>query len=294
MDITQYFDLDLTTLLIATTVLGLVVGSFLNVVIYRLPLMMQRENYNYCAELFACADKQVEEQAKQPLYFNLAYPASHCPACKHTLSVWENIPIVSYWRQKGRCIQCKTKISVRYPLVEFSSACLSLVTAWQIGADAALLPALCLTWALLALSLIDFDHQLLPDDITLPFIWIGVICSFFALYTDLHSSVIGVMVGYLSLWSLYWAFKLLTGKEGMGYGDFKLLAMLGAWLGWQSLPLILLLSSVAGTLIGIGLILIKKHDRNIPIPFGPYLAIAGWVALLWGPALNQAYYSISF
>lgn len=290
MNIFQYLALDTVSLFIAVGLLGLVVGSFLNVVIYRLPLMMQREELNYCAEVLDCAEREQKKTGIQD-NLNLAYPASHCPKCGHPLKIWENIPLVSFLLQKGRCNHCQTPISTRYPLVELAAAVLAIIVAWQSGATVGLLPILLLTWALLALSLIDVDHQILPDNITLPFLWLGLLCNTFGLYTDLHSSVIGAVLGYLSLWSLYWGFKLLTGKEGMGYGDFKLFALFGAWLGWQALPLILLLSSVAGAIIGISLILLKKHQWSAKLPFGPYLAIAGWIALLWGETLNQVYLS---
>lgn len=290
MDIFLYFASDMTSLLIFVGLLGLVVGSFLNVVIYRLPLIMQKEELDYCADILDCtANNDKKTIAEDNL--NLAYPASHCPKCGHSLKPWENIPVLSFLLQKGRCNHCHTAISIRYPLVELSSTILVLAVAWQFGASVALLPVLLLTWALLVLSLIDIDHQILPDNITQPFLWLGLLCNLFGLYTDLHSSVIGSMVGYLSLWSVYWAFKLLTGKEGMGYGDFKLFALFGAWLGWQALPMILLLASVAGAVIGISLILLKKHEWSAKLPFGPYLAIAGWIALLWGDSLNQIYWS---
>jgi len=282
MDYLHAFTLDQTSLFIAVGILGLVVGSFLNVVIYRLPIMMMRENYDYCLETFAC--KANKEQSFPSL--NLAYPASHCPSCKHVLRFWENIPVLSFIWQKGRCTQCKTRISIRYPLVEISSAILALTVAWHFGATVALLPAILLVWALLVLGLIDWDHQLLPDNITLPFLWLGLLCNLWGFYTDLQSSVIGAMIGYMSLWGVYWGFKLLRGKEGMGYGDFKLFALLGAWLGWQSLPIILLLASVAGTIVGISLVLFRQHDKNIPISFGPYLATAGYLTLLWGEQLQ--------
>jgi len=288
MDIVSYFELNPTAFFISITLLGLIVGSFLNVVIYRLPKMMQKEEFSYCAEIL---NVSIENKKELPNTLNLAYPASHCPKCGHSLRAWENIPLISYLLQKGRCKHCQTSISVRYPLIELTSSILVIAVAWQFGIHPELLPALLLTWALLVLSLIDVDHQILPDSITQPFLWLGLLCNVFNLYTDLHSSVIGAMVGYLSLWSVYWVFKLLTGKEGMGYGDFKLFAVFGAWLGWQALPIILLLSSITGALVGIILILFKKHEWGAKIPFGPYLAISGWVVLLWGNILNQMYWA---
>jgi leader peptidase (prepilin peptidase)/N-methyltransferase len=263
-------------LFLATGLLGLVVGSFLNVVVYRLPKMMARQERYDCQTL-------LNDEPLAPLPpFNLSVPPSHCPHCRHPISAWENIPIFSYLIQKGRCRHCQHKISARYPLVELCAAILALMVTWQLGFVASLLPSLLLTWTLLALSLIDFDEQLLPDDITLPLLWLGLLLNIFHVYTDLTSAVIGAIAGYLSLWTVYQLFKLITGKEGMGYGDFKLFAALGAWLGWQALPMILLLSSLVGTVLGVALIVFRGHDKNIPIPFGPYLACAGWLALLWG------------
>jgi len=271
--------------LVAASLLGLAVGSFLNVVVYRVPKMLDFEWRTQCAELLACAEKQ-PAQAES---LNLAWPASHCPHCAHPIKAWENIPILSYLLQNGRCTACHTPISLRYPLVEAITALITLWVSWHFGLGWPLLGALLLSWMLIALTLIDFDHQLLPDNMTLPLLWLGLLLSIFQVYTDMQSSLMGAMIGYLFLWSVYWGFKLLTGKEGMGYGDFKLFAALGAWFGWQSLLLILLLSSVVGAIIGITLILLRGHDKNIPIPFGPYLACAGWVYLMWGNSLMHSY-----
>jgi len=271
--------------LVAASLVGLAVGSFLNVVVYRIPKMLDFEWRTQCAELLACAEKQ----PTQAEYLNLAWPASHCPQCAHPIKAWENIPVLSYLLQNGRCTACDTPISLRYPLVEAITALITLWVSWHFGLGWPLLGALLLSWTLIALTLIDFDHQLLPDNMTLPLLWLGLLFSIFQVYTDIQSSLIGAMIGYLFLWSVYWGFKLLTGKEGMGYGDFKLFAALGAWFGWQSLLLILLLSSVVGASIGITLILLRGHDKNIPIPFGPYLACAGWVYLMWGSSLMHTY-----
>ena len=280
----------------AVTLLGLTVGSFLNVVIYRLPRMMQDSWHTQCQELLNAEQEQQAEQSSAEAVknkYNLVVPRSACPSCGHKITALENIPVISYLFLKGKCSSCETPISIRYPILEIFTAVLSVIVAahfgfgWQCGA------ALLLTWALICLSVIDFDHKLLPDDITLPFLWLGLLVNINGLFTDINASVIGAIAGYLSLWSVYWLFKLLTGKEGMGYGDFKLLAMLGAWLGWQSLPGIVLLSSFVGALIGISLVLFRGRDKNIPIPFGPYLAIAGWIYLLWGENLTQWYFSIS-
>jgi leader peptidase (prepilin peptidase) / N-methyltransferase len=270
--------------IICTTLLGLCVGSFLNVVIYRLPVMMKRE---WQAEIDEFQGKEPTKKA----HFNLMVPHSACPNCKHSIKAWQNIPVISYLLLQGKCANCKTKISARYPSIELITAALSGVVAWQIGFGYAALSLLFLTWALIALSMIDIDEQLLPDQITLPLLWLGLICNSFNIFTDLHSAVFGAIAGYLSLWCVFWLFKVLTGKEGMGYGDFKLLAVLGAFFGWQALPVIILLSSVVGAVVGIAGILILGRDKNIPIPFGPYLAAAGWIAALWGNQLSAAYFA---
>ena len=263
--------------------LGLIVGSFLNVVVYRLPLMMESQWRRDCCELLEVDEKEDE------IKLTLSTPNSHCPHCKAPVKPWHNIPVLSYVALRGRCANCGAKISLRYPLVELVTGLMTLALGIMMGASLAMVGALFLTWALITLTLIDVDHQLLPDDITLPLLWLGLVFNLFATYTTLSSAVIGAIAGYGILWSVYWGFKLLTGKEGMGYGDFKLLAALGAWLGWQSVPLIILLSSLVGAIIGIGLILLKKRGKDIPMPFGPYLAIAGWVALLWGDTIMTAY-----
>ena len=263
-------------------VLGLLVGSFLNVVIHRLPLMMER---GWQAQ---CKDYLGESPAEQdPL--TLAEPASHCPHCGHKIRFYENIPVLSYLWLRGKCSSCRQAISIRYPLIELLTGVMSAVIAWHFGFGWQAGTALLLTWALIALSMIDADHQLLPDAITLPFLWLGLTLSLFPVFADMRSSLIGVIAGYLSLWTVYQLFKLLTGKEGMGFGDFKLLALLGAWLGWQSLPMIILLSSLVGAVLGGAMIAIQGRDRAQPIPFGPYLAIAGWIALLWGERISSAY-----
>ena len=269
--------------ILSAGVLGLIVGSFLNVVIHRLPQMMEREWRAQCAELSGAP------QTPAPTCFDLLHPPSHCPHCQRHVRPLENIPLLSYLWLRGRCAGCSAHISLRYPIVEVSTALLSALVAWHFGATAAGLAALPLTWALIALSVIDFDHQLLPDSITLPFLWGGLGLSLFGVFVDSETAIIGALAGYLSLWSVYIVFKLVTGKQGMGHGDFKLLAMLGAWLGWQALPVIILLSSLLGALVGIALIVIRGRDKNVPIPFGPYLALAGWISLLWGKDLTQAY-----
>jgi len=271
---------------LAAGVLGLIVGSFLNVVIHRLPIMMERDWAAQCAELRGEAPPVFE-----PL--SLARPRSRCPRCGHAITAVENIPVLSWLLLRGRCKGCAAPISFRYPLVEALTGLLFAFAAWHFGFAAAGLGALVFLAALVALTGIDFDTQLLPDDITLPLLWLGLALNAFGVYTDLKSAVIGAMAGYLSLWAVYWAFKLITGKEGMGYGDFKLLAALGAWLGWQVLPLTVLLSSLVGAVVGIALMVIARHGRNVPIPFGPYLAAAGAIALFWGRPLTHAYLGIN-
>ncbi|UCV15802.1 prepilin peptidase [Quatrionicoccus australiensis] len=273
----------LTGLAVMAGLLGLCIGSFLNVVIYRLPKMMEREWQVQCAEL-----RGETLPDEEPL--TLAKPGSRCPACGHRISALENIPIISYLLiLKGKCAGCSAPISARYPVIEALTALLSAYTVWHFGPTIQAAGALLLVWALISLAMIDFDTQLLPDAITLPLLWLGLAFNLGTTYTDLATSVIGAMAGYLALWSVFWLFKLATGKEGMGYGDFKLLAALGAWLGWQMLPTIILLSSVVGASVGIALIVFGRHGRNIPIPFGPYLAAAGGIALFWGPALTERY-----
>ena len=262
--------------------LGLCVGSFLNVVIHRLPRMMEREWHAQCADLRGETPSPAE-------VLSLARPRSRCPSCGHQITVLENIPIVSYLILRGKCSKCAAPISARYPVVEAATGLLSAYAAWHFGPTPQALGALIMLWALIALTAIDLDTQLLPDSITLPLLWIGLALNLAGTYVDISSAVIGAMVGYLTLWSVFWLFKLATGKEGMGYGDFKLLAALGAWLGWQMLPVIILLSSIVGAVVGICLIVFSRHGRNTPIPFGPYLAAAGIIALFWGPQLTRSY-----
>lgn len=264
-------------------ILGLLVGSFLNVVIYRLPVMMQNSWRSDCREYLQLPAEQPTDS------FNLLWPGSRCPVCKTEIKAYQNIPVISYIFLRGKCAHCATSIPLRYPAIEAFSGLCSAIVAWQFGYGMPMLFALLLTWSLIALSFIDIDHQLLPDTITLPLLWLGLLLSLFSVYTDSHASIIGAAAGYLSLWSIYHLFKLLTGKEGMGYGDFKLLALLGAWIGWHYLPLIILLSSLVGAVIGMGMVLFRKHDASNPIPFGPYLAAAGWIALIWGNEINRLY-----
>ena len=262
---------------------GLLVGSFLNVVIHRLPKMLEQSWADECSAL------RGEEPAERPKY-NLVVPRSACPACRHQITALENIPVVSWLLLRGKCSSCGVKISGRYPLIEIVAALLALAAAIHFGATPQAVAVIGLLWVLLALTAIDIDTQLLPDNLTLPLLWAGLIVNSFGLFIPLSTALWGAILGYLVLWSVYWAFKLVTGKEGMGYGDFKLLAALGAWLGWQMLPVIILLSSVVGAIVGISLIVLRGRDRNIPIPFGPYLAGAGALAVFFGNALVGAYF----
>ena len=263
---------------------SLLVGSFLNVVIHRLPIMMERAWKRDCAESMGQESAAVDDAV-----FNLVKPASCCPSCQAPIRAWQNIPVLSFLIQRGKCANCKASISWQYPLVELATAVLSAFVILHFGLTAQGLFAVLLTWGLIALTAIDFRTQLLPDAITLPLLWLGMLLSLWHVYVPPHTAIIGAVAGYLSLWSIYWLFKLITGKEGMGYGDFKLLGALGAWLGWQQLPVIILLSSVVGTVIGIGMIVTRGQDRSVPIAFGPFIAIAGWIALLWGDELLQGY-----
>lgn len=269
--------------------IGLLVGSFLNVVIYRLPIMMQKSWRKECTEYLGLDAELLP--VEEP--FNLVLPLSRCPGCNMPIKPYQNIPVISYIFLRGKCAKCKNPISLRYPIIEAFTAITSTLIAWHFGFAPQTGFALLLTWSLIALSFIDLDHQLLPDSITLPTLWLGLFLSVFGLFTDSHASIIGAIAGYLVLWGIFHLFKLLTGKEGMGYGDFKLLALFGAWLGWQSLPAIILLSSLVGAVVGIAMIIFSRHDRNTPIPFGPYLAAAGWIALLWGADINQLYLKVA-
>lgn len=268
------------------TIVGLMIGSFLNVVIYRLPEMIKRSWLQQCAEL------RGETVELQPT-FNLITPRSACIHCGHRITALENIPILSYLALRGRCSQCGTPISLRYPAVEVITACMSGFVAWHFGVSFVTLAALIFVWALITLAAIDLNTQLLPDDITLPLLWLGLLINMNKNgFTDIHSAIIGAVAGYLSLWLVYWGFKLITGKEGMGYGDFKLLSAVGAWLGWNMLPLIILFSSLVGAGMGIGLIIAAKLKKNVPISFGPYLVGGALIALFWGEKLNHAYFGL--
>ncbi|MFZ6687979.1 prepilin peptidase [Undibacterium sp. SXout11W] len=263
-------------------IFGLLIGSFLNVVIFRLPKMMQRESDNYIAH-----------ETGQPLphttTYNLVVPRSACPHCGRQISAMENIPVISYLAIGGKCRGCKAPISIRYPIVELVSGLLAAAMIWHFGSGIAGLSAMLFCFLLIAMTMIDADTHLLPDDLTLSLLWVGLLINLTGTFTSLPSAVIGAIAGYLSLWSIYWLFKLITGKEGMGYGDFKLLAALGAWMGWSMLPVIILLSSAVGAVIGVAMIVLTKMGKDTPLPFGPYLAGAGLIALIWGKQLTQLY-----
>jgi leader peptidase (prepilin peptidase)/N-methyltransferase len=261
---------------------GLIVGSFLNVIIHRLPKMLERQWRSECAELAGTPSPPAER-------YDLVKPRSACPKCGHMIPAIENIPLASYLFLGGKCSQCRAPISLRYPVVEALSGALAGYIAWRYGLSTAMLGALLFTWAMIALAFIDLDTFYLPDSITLPLLWAGLLFNAGGTFTDLHSAVIGAAAGYVALWAVFWAFKLATGKEGMGYGDFKLLAAIGAWLGWKMLPLTILASSMVGATVGIALIVFAKHARERPIPFGPYLAAAGLIAMFWGERINQQY-----
>jgi leader peptidase (prepilin peptidase) / N-methyltransferase len=271
---------------VIAAIFGLLIGSFLNVVIHRLPIMMQRESDNYVAH-----------ESGQPLphtdRYNLVVPRSACPQCKHQIGALENVPVLSYLALRGKCASCKTPISARYPIVEAFTGAVSALLIWHFGSGWAGLATLVFAYLLIAMTFIDADTQLLPDDLTLSLLWIGLLLNLAGLFVPLSEAVIGAAAGYLSLWLIYWAFKLLTGKEGMGYGDFKLLAALGAWLGWKMLPVIILFSSLVGAVVGIALIVFARRGRDIPIPFGPYLAAAGLLALLYGHRIMETYFDFA-
>ena len=272
-------------------VFSLLVGSFLNVVIYRLPIMLEREWRAQCEETVASPPGDLPAEP-----FNLMVPRSRCPSCKHQITALQNIPILSYLVLRGKCANCRTPIPLRYPLIEFCTALLTAVVAWRFGFGWEAGAAILLTWSFIAISVIDFDHQIIPDTISLPLVWVGLGLSLFhpvagadALFIDPKTAIIGALAGYLSLWSVYQLFKLMTGKEGMGYGDFKLLAVIGAWLGWQMILPVILLSAVVGAIVGIALIVLQGRDRSTPIPFGPYLAAAGWIGMMWGQQIVTGY-----
>ena len=292
MSLIQVLQNQAVTLAAVCALVGLVVGSFLNVVVHRLPKMLERDWDGQAADVLehkGLPDIAKKLRGSDVYRYNLMTPASTCPHCGHNIRAYENIPIFSYVFLRGRCSSCKSAITIRYPIVEAISGILAGYIGWRFGLTWAMAGALIFAWALIALTAIDIDTQLLPDDITLPLLWLGLLVNLNNGFTPLSSAVIGAVAGYLSLWAVYWLFKLTTGKEGMGYGDFKLLGAIGAWLGWKMLPVVILLSSLVGAGVGIALIVFTRHGRNTPIPFGPYLAAAGLIALFWGDAINRTY-----
>jgi leader peptidase (prepilin peptidase)/N-methyltransferase len=284
MSITELFHLHPLLVGSGIVLLSLMVGSFLNVVIYRLPVMMERD---WKAEASALLD--IEPDDEKPETFNLAFPNSHCPQCNTAIKFWQNIPVFSYLLLRGKCGNCQSPISKRYPIVEAVTALLAAIIVWQLNTIPEIMAALVFTWTLICLTMIDIDHKLLPDQITLPLLWLGLMVNSFEMFAPFMDAFWGAVAGYLILWSVYWIFKLITGKDGMGFGDFKLLAALGAWMGWQALPLILIFSSLVGTIIGIAILTINKQGRETTLPFGPYLAVAGWITFLWGEQITSAY-----
>jgi len=278
--------MDEAVIVLAGLVAGLLVGSFLNVVIYRLPQILMRQWRQECHEHLGLP---LEEEEK----LSLAFPASRCPSCGAAIRAWQNIPVISYLLLGGKCSSCKTKIPLRYPVVELLTGLLTALAIWQFGFTLQGIAAVVFLWFLVALTFIDLDHHLLPDNMTLPLVWIGLLLNTQSVFTDPLSSIYGAVAGYLVLWGVYHLFRILTGKEGMGYGDFKLLAAFGAWFGWQLLPQIIIVSSLAGAVIGITLILVRRHEQGKPIPFGPYLAVAGVIALFFGPQINHWYLALT-
>jgi leader peptidase (prepilin peptidase)/N-methyltransferase len=299
MDMQLFFQEHQAISLSAIVLLGLAIGSFLNVVIYRLPIMMKQQWRDQCLQLLDCSTGSGEDSADTEMQshdeeeITIVTPRSRCPHCGHQINAIENIPLLSYIMLRGRCRHCHAGISIRYPLVETATAFLSVIVVWHFGLGWTTMAALMFTWSLIALSVIDLDCQLLPDSITLPLLWLGLAVNLFGIFTDINSSVVGAIAGYTSLWLVYLLFKWATGKEGMGYGDFKLLAAIGAWSGWQALPMVILLSAFLGAAIGIGLIILKGRDRNVPIPFGPFLSAAGWLSILWGEQIKGVYWAIT-
>jgi leader peptidase (prepilin peptidase)/N-methyltransferase len=282
MSLIQSFQAFPALFVTAVTVMSLAIGSFLNVVIHRLPKMLERQWRDELSELNG------QEVAAGPRY-NLMVPRSACPACGHAIGALENVPLISYFALRGKCAGCKARISPRYPLVEALTGALSGYIAWRYGFTWQTLALLVFVWSMIALAFIDLDTFYLPDDITLPLVWAGLLANMGGLFVDLQSAVIGAIAGYLALWIVFWGYKVATGKDGMGYGDFKLLAAIGAWLGWKMLPVVILLSSLVGAIVGISLIVFARHGRNVPIPFGPYLVLGGLIALFWGDQLLHYY-----
>ena len=284
--------LSATALAIAAFPFGLIIGSFINVVILRFPEQLKNSWRRESEDFLGLTNALAEESAEPEEVLSLSAPASRCPSCGVPIKPWHNIPLVSYVLLRGKCKACSTPISIQYPLVELVSALATAFIVFQFGQS--LMAAYCLmfTWVLIALTGIDFREQLLPDQITLPLLWLGLFANLNGTFVPLNEAVVGALAGYLSLWSVFWLFKLITGKEGMGYGDFKLLAALGAWMGWQMLPLIIILSTFVGALVGVAGLLMNTRERQVPMAFGPFLAMAGWIALIWGDKILGSYLSV--
>lgn len=292
-DLITMFELSPTSYYVTVAVFALTIGSFLNVVIYRFPKILEQDWYEECREFLADELKEpASTNAQSITKTTLSTPASSCPNCQHRIRFYENIPVISWLFLKGKCSQCHQGISIRYPIIETATAILSVIVAQHFGVTYLALFVLILTWGLICLTMIDFDHMLLPDQITYPLLWLGLLVNTQALIVPLDQAVVGAVAGYMSLFTVMWLFKLITGKEGMGHGDFKLLAVFGAWMGWQLLPLLILMASAVGAVIGISLMVFKNHQREQAIPFGPYLAIAGWICLLWGESVWHWYLNL--
>jgi len=289
-EVIMMFELYPSSFYLTVLFFSLTIGSFLNVVIYRLPKMLEQGWYQECREFLADEIKKPAKETQTNI--TLSKPNSTCPHCDHQIRFYENVPILSWLFLKGKCSQCKNKISIRYPLVEASTAALSLIIAYTYGVNSLTFFVLILTWTLICLTMIDFDHMLLPDQLTFPLLWLGLLININGAIVPLEQAVIGAVAGYMSLYSVFWLFKFFTGKEGMGHGDFKLLAVFGAWLGWQLLPLLILMASAVGAIIGISLIIFKGHQRQQAIPFGPYIAISGWLTMLFGNDIWQWYLAL--
>ncbi len=290
MFIVSYLEMHTTALMITTGLFGLIFGSFINVVIHRLPIMLKTLWHTNSLDYLG---QQPKPPIEQPNRFNLKTPRSHCPKCKKNIRWWHNIPLLSFIVLRGHCYYCHAKISWRYPVVELLTALLSAFLAWYFFATWELILALLFTWSLLALTFIDIEHHILPDHLTLPMLWIGLFVNIFGMFTATQDAIIGAMLGYLSLWFVAWIYRSLTHRDGVGQGDFKLLAAMGAWLGWQALPVVVIIAAISGIVIGGGMLLVKKQSRLTPIPFGPFLALSGWIALVWGNNILAWYYSIS-
>ncbi len=290
-DVTLLFDIHPQLFIIISVIIGLIFGSFINVVAYRLPIMLERQWRIQCRDLLEMPNADEENDNEDNDIYNLMVPASSCPQCETPIKPWHNIPIFGWLYLRGECSSCGTRISAQYPIVEAFGGVLAGIVAWHFGPSTEALLAMAFTWTLLALSVIDLREQLLPDSITLPLLWAGLLISLSGVFVEIHSALIGAIAGYTVLWIVYWVFRLLTGKEGMGYGDFKILAAMGAWMGWQALPIVIVMSSVVGAIVGILLLVTGLQERGQRIPFGPFLASAGWITLLWGKELLDMYYS---